>query len=500
VQQRLTVISTRLNFFPIEVNAIDAKALNGFIASSTALAKYKPWLDKIRKTKPHQLSTKQEQVADIKNLTGYDAWVRLFDETITRLRFPLDDQELSETEILHIMNNGATSAKRQAAAHSFGRVLNANCHLFTYITNTLAQHKSLDDDLRNYGHIAASRHLANDVEQDVVEVLVTTVKNNYPKLAQRYYKLKAKWLGYEDGKLHYWDRNCPMPFGNNKEYKWQEAKHIVRSAYDDFSPQLAQLGNKFFDNNWVDVPPAMNKDAGAFAHPVVPSKHPYLLLNFKGTQRDVMTLAHELGHGVHQLLSAKQGALMCNTPLTLAETASVFGEMLTFQKLLADANNPDDKKMMLANKVEDMLNTVVRQIAFHDFETKLHSKRKVKELTNSEISDIWLATQQQSFGDSVQLDDLYNNYWAYIPHFIHSPFYVYAYAFGDCLVNALYGVYQNSDSKADFADKYLELLSFGGTKHHSELLQPFGLSLTDASFWQNGLDVIIGYIDQLEQS
>jgi oligoendopeptidase F len=327
-----------------------------------------------------------------------------------------------------------------------------------------------------------------------VEALVEAVRAAYPRLSHRYYALKAKWFGKK--RMPYWDRNAPLPRVAQRTIPWSEARATILTAYGDFSPKMAELADRFFANNWIDAPVRPGKQPGAFAHPTVPSAHPYVLLNYMGKPRDVMTLAHELGHGVHQVLAAPNGPLMAPTPLTLAETASVFGEMLTFKKLLGQTTDKKQRKAMLAAKVEDMINTVVRQIAFYSFERKVHSERRNGELTADKLCDLWMSVQSESLGPAIELKPGYETFWAYIAHFVHSPFYVYAYAFGDCLVNSLYAVYKKS---ADgFADRYLEMLAAGGTKHHSELLAPFGLDARDPKFWDEGLSVIGKLIDELE--
>jgi oligoendopeptidase F len=378
----------------------------------------------------------------------------------------------------------------EAVAKTFG----ANIKLFALITNTLAKDKEISDRWRGFKDIADARHLSNRVEPAVVDALVAAVRQAYPKLSHRYYKMKAKWLGKD--KLMHWDRNAPLPAEDNREVPWVEAKDLVLKAYGNFSPEMADIARVFFDKSWIDAPVRPGKVSGAFAHPTVPSAHPYVMLNYLGKTRDVMTLAHELGHGVHQVLAAKQGALMASTPLTLAETASVFGEMLTFQELLRETKDKAKRKILLASKTEDMINTVVRQIAFYTFERKVHSARREGELTPDQIAKFWMEVQQESLGDAIEFGPGYENFWAYIPHFIHSPFYVYAYAFGDCLVNSLYARYR--ESEAGFQEKYFTMLKAGGTKHHSELLKPFGLDATDPQFWQKGLSVISGLIDELE--
>jgi oligoendopeptidase F len=493
IQERVNGISTHLLFFTLELNRIEDDALAAKL-KSPELSRYAPWLRDIRVFRPHQLSDELERLLHEKYVVGRAAWNRLFDETIAGLRFTLGGREVTCTEALNRLSD-RDAGKRREAATEIGRVLNANVRTFALITNTLAKDKEIEDKWRNYPRPTSSRNKSNHVEDEVVDALVTAVKSAYPDLSHRYYKLKAKWFGGDT--LDYWDRNAPLPDDDDRLIPWDQARGIVLDAYGRFSPDLAAVGAKFFDNAWIDAPVRPGKAPGAFAHPTVPSVHPYLLVNYQGKTRDVMTLAHELGHGVHQVLAGKQGHLMADTPLTLAETASVFGEMLTFRSLLDSEADPKRRKIMLASKVEDMLNTVVRQIAFFDFEQRLHNERREGELTAERIGEIWLAVQTESLGPTLRFDEGYRNYWTYIPHFIHSPFYVYAYAFGDCLVNSLYAVYQ--DASGGFAERYLKMLSAGGTLRHRELLAPFGLDASHPAFWDKGLGVIRGFIDDLER-
>ena len=493
IQERVNGISSHLLFFTLELNRIEDDALAAKL-KTPELAKYAPWLRDIRVFRPHQLSDELERLLHEKYVVGRAAWNRLFDETIAGLRFTLGGREVTCTEALNRLSD-RDAGKRREAATEIGRVLNANVRTFALITNTLAKDKEIEDKWRNYPRPTSSRNKSNHVEDEVVDALVTAVKNAYPDLSHRYYKLKAKWFGGDT--LDYWDRNAPLPDDDDRLIPWDQARGIVLDAYGRFSPDLAAVGARFFDNAWIDAPVRPGKAPGAFAHPTVPSVHPYLLVNYQGKTRDVMTLAHELGHGVHQVLAGGQGHLMADTPLTLAETASVFGEMLTFRSLLDSETDPKRRKIMLASKVEDMLNTVVRQIAFFDFEQRLHNERREGELTAERIGEIWLAVQTESLGPALRFDEGYRNYWTYIPHFIHSPFYVYAYAFGDCLVNSLYAVYQ--DAAGGFAERYLKMLSAGGTLRHRELLAPFGLDASDPAFWDKGLGVIRGFIDDLER-
>ena len=493
-QERMTLISTKTLFFTLEINRIDDAAFARQLADP-ALQKYAPWLRDLRIYKPYQLSDELEKLLHEKRLTGKSAWHRLFDETLADLRFPLDGKDLTEAEILNLMVNKDRTVRAKAAG-VFAKVLNDNRRLFAFITNTLAKDKDIEDNWRGFKQPISSRNLSNLVEDEVVDALLSAVKASYPKLSHRYYRLKAKWLGMD--KMAYYDRNAPLPAAQDNVIPWAEARQMVESSYRQFSPELGNIVQGFFDKNWIDAPARPGKASGAFAHPTVPSAHPYILMNYQGKKRDVMTLAHELGHGVHQVLAGQaQGHFLSDTPLTLAETASVFGEMLTFQNLLKNETDPAARKILLAGKVEDMLNTVVRQIAFCEFERAVHAERKNGELSAERLGEIWMTVQRESLGDAFDFAPEYNMFWAYIPHFIHTPFYVYAYAFGDCLVNSLYAVYQKS--APGFAEKYLELLKSGGSKRHKELLAPFGLDASQPDFWHQGLNMLSGFIDELER-
>ncbi len=492
MQEKLTAASSHLLFFTLELNRIDDAALEAAMADPD-LGRYRPWLEDIRKDKPYQLEGRVEQLFLEKSVTGYSAFNRLFDETMSSLRFKVAGKSLSIEPVLNFMQD-PDGRKRKAAAEALAATFKNNLRLFTHITNTLAKDKEISDRWRGFKDVAESRHLANRVEPEVVDALVESVRKAYPRLSHRYYALKARWFGKK--RLSHWDRNAPLPKVAMRTIRWTEAQGTVLEAYGAFSPQMAEIANRFFERRWIDAPVRPGKSPGAFSHPTVPSAHPYVLLNYQGKPRDVMTLAHELGHGVHQVLAAPNGALMAPTPLTLAETASVFGEMLTFRKLLAETTDRKQRKAMLAAKVEDMINTVVRQIAFYTFERRVHAERRNGELTAEQICGIWMDVQSESLGPAIELKPGYETFWTYIPHFIHSPFYVYAYAFGDCLVNSLYAVYEKSE--AGFAERYLAMLAAGGTKHHSELLAPFGLDARDPSFWQGGLGVIERMIGELE--
>ncbi|PCI47943.1 MAG: oligoendopeptidase F [Alphaproteobacteria bacterium] len=497
--ERITGVSTKLLFYTLEINRIEQSRINGWLQQSTALARYGSWFENIRQYGPHQLEDRLEELLLEKSVAGRAAWIRLFDETMADLKFDYMDPSsgrvtaIGTEQALDYLSD-ARADRRKAAADCLSTSFTKNIRLFSHITNTLAKDKEIEDRWRRFDDPTSSRHLSNRLEKQVVDALVGAVKAAYPRLSHRYYRMKAKWFGKD--RLDWWDRNAPLPNSNDKIYQWPDAVAIVLEAYNKFSPEMAKTGQKFFDNNWIDAPVRTGKSPGAFAHPTVPDVHPYLLLNYLGKSRDVMTLAHELGHGVHQILAGPQGALLSETPLTLAETASVFGEMLTFRSLLAEEQDNHKRKNMIAGKVEDMLNTVVRQVAFYDFETRVHAGRKNGELSADDLGDIWMAVQAESLGDAIRLDDSYRTFWCYIPHFIHSPFYVYAYAFGDCLVNSLYATYQQRPD--GFQDKYFDMLRAGGSLGHKELLKPFGLDAGKPEFWATGLNMISDLIDEIE--
>jgi oligoendopeptidase F len=492
VSERITAASVHLLFFGLELNRIDDAVIEQAM-QTPELGHYRPWIEDSRKDKPYQLEDRVEQLFHEKSQTGYGAFNRLFDQTISGLRFKVGGKELAIEPTLTMLQD-RLPARRKAAGQALAKTFKANERTFALITNTLAKDKEISDRWRGFADVADSRHLNNRVEREVVDALVSSVRSAYPRLSHRYYALKARWFGKK--KLAHWDRNAPLPFAATGSIPWDEARSMVLTAYTAFSPEMSDIAKRFFTDRWIDAAVRPGKAPGAFSHPTTPSAHPYVLMNYQGKPRDVMTLAHELGHGVHQVLAAKNGALMAPTPLTLAETASVFGEMLTFKRLLSQTKNAKQRQALLAGKVEDMINTVVRQIAFYSFERAIHTERRNGELTAERIGEIWMSVQQESLGPAIDIKPGYESFWMYIPHFIHSPFYVYAYAFGDCLVNSLYAVYENAQD--GFAERYLAMLAAGGTKHYSELLMPFGLDAKDPKFWDGGLSVISGMIDELE--
>jgi oligoendopeptidase F len=493
MQDKVTKLTTPLVFYGLEFNRISGDRIASLLSEDSGLARYKPVFDRMRAMKPYQLSDELEKFLHDQSVVGASAWNRLFDETVASLTFQIKGEELPLEAATNKLSD-KNRDMREAAAREIARVLKENTSLFARVHNTLAKEKEVEDQWRKMPTPQTARHLSNHVETEVVQALRDAVVSAYPKLSHRYYSLKAKWMGLE--KMQIWDRNAPLPIEDDKLIDWTTAQDMVLSAYSEFAPKMAEIAEQFFTKGWIDAAVKPGKAPGAFAHPTVTTVHPYIMLNYLGKQRDVMTLAHELGHGVHQVLAANQGELLSSTPLTLAETASVFGEMLTFRKLLAATKTKKERKVLLAGKVEDMINTVVRQIAFYDFECKLHAARAEGEMTPAQINQIWMSVQGESLGPIFEFMDGYETFWSYIPHFVHSPFYVYAYAFGDGLVNALYAVYEEGDP--EFQSKYFDMLSAGGSKHHKELLAPFGLDASDPAFWDKGLNVISGMIDELE--
>ena len=493
IQEKVTTLSAQLIFFTLDLNLLSNEQLSAAYTHCTDLKKYQPWIDNLRLFRPHQLASDLEKLLHEKSITGRTAWVRLYDETLSAIPFSFQGDTITLPEILNYQSSKDPHIRKEAAL-SLCEGLQKNISVFTLITNTLAKDKEIEDTWRRFPAPESSRHLGNQVEEEVVNALVAAVKQSYPQLSHRYYAYKAKKFKVDT--LNYWDRNAPYDQTNDQYIPWHEAKNLIQEAYHSFSPQMATLSQKFFDHNWIHASLKQGKQSGAFSHSTVPCAHPYILVNYQGKLRDVTTLAHELGHGVHQLLAAEQGPLLCQTPLTIAETASVFGEMLTFKALLAKETDPSQRKLLIASKIEDMLNTVVRQVAFYDFEQQVHNRRRQGELSTQDIGEIWIQTQKESLGGAVHIDPALSCVWAYVSHFIHAPFYVYAYAFGDCLVNSLYAVYESGHP--EFVEKYLTLLKTGGSKHHTELLAPFNLDARNPQFWLKGLSVITNLMDELE--
>jgi oligoendopeptidase F len=497
IREVAATINAKLLFVELEIAVLDEAHLASRLATPE-LAHWQPWLRRVRAMAPYQLSADMERMLAERAPAGRGAWVRLFDETAAALRFSFQGAEVTEAEILDMLSN-PDAAKRSEAGKSLSSTLKANERLLSLILNTIAKDKEVEDRWRGFARPVASRNLANDVDDEVVDALVDAVTGRFGDLTHRYYALKAGWMGRDQ--IDWWDRNAPLPGDDDRVFVWDEAERIVLDAFAGFDPEMAAMAKPFFDQSWIDAVPRAGKSSGAFSHPVTPSAHPYILMNFAGKSRDVMTLAHEMGHGVHQCMASDKGYLMSDTPLTLAETASVFAEMLAFRQLVDSADDIGTRRMLLAGKIEDMLNTVVRQVAFHNFETAFHDTRAGGELTADDISDIWMQTQRAALGPAVRIGDDYRPVWGYIPHFVHTPFYVYAYAFGDCLVNALWQSFQKASAAGtagEFVDKYKYMLRAGGTERFDVALGRFGLDASKPEFWSMGLDMISGMIDELE--
>ena len=489
VEEKVSNIEKNLIFYGIELNKLSTKKLETFKNS-----KYVNWIQNHRKFKKFQKSEENEKLLMEKSITSTSAWIKFFDQSMTRLKFKFNGKYLTETEILNLLSS-SDGKIRKKAAEIFGETLKENIFNFSFVMNIISKDLDIDKNIRGFEFSESSRHLSNQIEKSDVDSLVQTATNNYSKISHRYYKYKAKFFGNK--KLNYWDRNAPYPNQREVKISWNEAKDIVVNAYSEFDKRFGRIANLFFENSWIHAQVKKGKTSGAFSHPTVPNCHPCILLNYQGKIRDVMTLAHEIGHGIHQYLANKNGILLANTPLTLAETASVFGEMLTFKSLLKKSKNKDQKISLLRSKIEDMLNTVFRQVAFFKFERGVHSQRSKGELSEEEICKIWMDTQKESLGTAIKFSDNYKYFWAYIPHFIHSPFYVYAYAFGDCLVNSLYKKYE--DGESNFIEKYYKLLEAGGSVHYQNHLSEFQLNAKRQDFWQLGMNLIKNLMDDLEK-
>jgi len=483
-------LDTQLLFFGLELADLEDEAAEKLLADG-ALARWSHWLRSVRKFRPYLLTEPEEKIVTEKSVSGVSAWGRLYEELLGALRVELDGTDVSLEEAMAKLYS-ADRDERRRASEAVTEALEPGLRTRTFVFNTVVLDKSVDDRLRGYETWISSRNLRNDTSDEAVQVLIDACVGRYD-VVQRYYRLKAKLLDVDQ--LAFYDRMAPIGDDPTK-VSWDEAREIVLGAYYDFASEAGDIAKRFFAESWIDAPVRENKRSGAFCATTVPDVHPYVLMNFTGDRRSILTLAHELGHGLHGSLAEPLGLFNAETPLTMAETASVFGEMLTFRALLETAKDARERKALLAQKVEDMINTVVRQIAFYCFERKVHEERRGGELTPERLGQIWLEVQAESLGPAIDLREGYETYWSYIPHFVHSPFYVYAYAFGDCLVNSLYGLYQ--DAHPGFVGKYFDMLKAGGSKHHSELLRPFGLDAGKREFWQKGLKVIETMIDELE--
>jgi oligoendopeptidase F len=489
IRARSAQIGAESLFFTLEINQIEDADLEAALAAYAGAARWRPWLRRVRLSRPHELSHDLERIL-VDRGPAVANWGRLFDETLARLVAHVGKEELSLPEALNRLSD-PDPARRKKAAKALASALEERTPTLALCLNTLAFEKQVEDRWRRYPDPAASRHIANEVDAEAVAAMEAAVVESYAKVSHRYYRLKAKAMGRKS--LDYWDRNAPLDQAAPRTYGWDEAKGMVLESFRALSPRFAETADVFFRQPWIDARPKPGKQSGAYSHSVTSERHPYVFLNYMGERRDVLTLAHELGHAVHQTLCAPLGTMLADTPLTLAETASIFGEGLVFEKLLAGASKAD-RKGLLAGKIEDGLNTVVRQIAFHRFETQFHAKRQAGELSPAEIGELWLSVMGESLGPAIKLNRGYEHYWAYVSHFVHSPFYVYAYAFGDLLVRAL--MEKRREDPAAFAPLYEDLLSAGGTRTYVEALKPFGLDPRKKAFWAAGVKQLERLVDE----
>ncbi|WP_303829288.1 M3 family oligoendopeptidase [Asticcacaulis taihuensis] len=485
------MISADSLFLSLELNQLEDWEIENALKVTPKAQKWRPWLRRIRASRPHELTPDLERLM-LERMPAVGQWTRLFDETLTRLRAKVGKESLTLNEALTRLSAPQASV-RKAAAQGLSVALKENAPVLALALNTLAFEKQVEDRWRKYEDPAASRHLANEVDKDAVDAMAEAVSESYANLSHRYYKVKAKVLGKKQ--LDYWDRNAPLTQDVQKLYTWAEAKKIVLDSFAQMGPEFAERAERFFDQPWIDAAPRPGKSSGAYAHPVTANRHPYVMLNFTGDRREVLTLAHELGHAVHQTLCQPLGSILADTPLTLAETASIFAEGLVFEHLVATASL-EEKKALLAGKIEDGLNSVIRQIAFHRFEEKFHAARLEGEVALDQINALWLEVMGESLGPAIKLNDGYDVYWAYVSHFVHSPFYVYAYAFGDLLVSAL--MEKRRENPEAFTPLYRELLAGGGTKTYVEALAPFGMNPRDKAFWKMGCARLEGLIEAFE--
>ncbi len=491
LRARSAQIASLSLFFTLEINKLDDVELEAALRAHKPAQRWRPWLRRVRAGRPHELSPDLEKLL-LDKAPATANWSRLSDETLAKLSARVGGETLTLSELLNRMSS-PDAAQRKAAASALSKALADRASVLALSLNTLAFEKQVEDRWRKFATPAAARHLANEVDADAVEALEAAVVEGYASVSHRYYALKAKALGRPY--LDHWDRNCPLDTAQPRTYSWDEARSVVLESFEALAPQFAQIAQTFFTQPWIDARPRPGKQSGAYSHSVTATRHPYVFMNYMGERRDVLTLAHELGHAVHQTLCKPLGTLLADTPLTLAETASIFGEGLVFEKLLAEAS-PQERRGLLAGKIEDGINTVIRQIAFHRFETQFHAARQQGELSADEIGSLWVEVMSESLGPAVRLDKGYRHYWAYVSHFVHAPFYVYAYAFGDLLVRGLMEK-RREDPKA-FAPLYEKLLAGGGAKTYVEALAAFGLNPREKAFWAAGVKQLERLVDEFE--
>lgn len=491
LRARTAQIASLTLFFTLELNQLEDTELEAALAAHPAAQRWRPWLRRVRAGRPHELSADLEKLL-LDKAPAVANWARLSDETLAKLSAKVGRETLTLSELLNRMSDPDGARRKQAAA-ALAKALEERTPTLALCLNTLAFEKQVEDRWRKYASPAAGRHLANEVDAEAVDALEAAVVEGYETVSHRYYALKARAMGKTC--LDHWDRNAPLDTAAPRTYSWDEARGMVLESFQALAPKFADTAQTFFNQPWIDARPRPGKQSGAYSHSVTAEKHPYVFMNYMGERRDVLTLAHELGHAVHQTLCRPLGTLLADTPLTLAETASIFGEGLVFEKLLAEAT-PAERRGLLAGKIEDGINTVVRQIAFHRFETKFHAARAEGELSSEEIGSLWLEVMAESLGPAIRFDEGYRHYWAYISHFVHAPFYVYAYAFGDLLVRAL--MEKRREDPAGFAPIYEQLLAAGGTKTYVEALAPFGLDPRKKEFWAAGVRQLERLVDEFD--
>ena len=488
---RAAQIAAESLYFTLELNQLEDSEIEMAFKAHAPAARWRPWMRRVRLSRPHELTPDLERML-VDRGPAVANWSRLWDETLARLSAKVGGETLTLPELLNRLSD-PDAGRRKQAAQALAKALEERTPPLALALNTLAFEKQVEDRWRKYPNPSASRHLANEVDADAVEALEAAVVEAYPRVSHRYYQLKAKVMGRKT--LDYWDRNAPLDTAQPRTYGWDEARGMVLESFADLAPKFADTARTFFTQPWIDARPRVGKQSGAYSHPVTANRHPYVFLNYMGERRDVLTLAHELGHAVHQTLCSPLGTLLADTPLTLAETASIFGEGLVFERLLAKAT-PQERLGLLAGKIEDGINTVVRQIAFHRFETRFHAARLMGELAPEEIGALWLECMAESLGPAIKLNPGYEHYWAYVSHFIHSPFYVYAYAFGDLLVRGL--MEKRREDPAGFAPLYEDLLAAGGARTYVEALRPFGLNPREKAFWAAGMNQLERLVDEFE--
>jgi oligoendopeptidase F len=491
LRARSSQIAAESLFFTLEINELEDNEIDAAFRAHPLAARWRPWIRRVRLSRPHELTPDLERML-IDRGPAVANWSRLSEETLAALTAKVGKETLTLSETLNRLSD-PDAARRKQAAQALAKSLEQRTSTLALCLNTLAFEKQVEDRWRKYPDPAASRHIANEVHAEAVAALEEAVVESYESVSHRYYRLKAKVMGRDV--LDHWDRNAPLDTAQPRTYGWDEAKAMVLESFSALAPKFADTALTFFTHPWIDARPRPGKQSGAYSHPVTADRHPYVFMNYMGERRDVLTLAHELGHAVHQTLAQPLGTLLADTPLTLAETASIFGEGLVFERLLANASK-EERRGLLAGKIEDGINTVVRQIAFHRFETRYHAARVEGELSSEQIGGLWLDEMGKSLGPAIKLNRGYEHYWAYVSHFVHAPFYVYAYAFGDLLVRGL--MEKRREDPVAFAPLYEELLAAGGTKTYVEALAPFGLNPREKAFWAAGMKQLERLVDEFE--